>query len=246
MKKIALFVIVAMPFLMGCSVGQRTVSQPGSTLPVFPSPSPQLTATALAEQKPLLATLAAQADFHWSVALVQNNVEINAQDNTFNIPAKPFTIRLRISKPVDVYLNVLDTANNFAQIKVGMSANDGCYHGVHVFCDSAMTAATEPGELIIDTEDGLGMHSFVLDARLGELGSTFTITTDGITYERNVSTITLLGPIQRHGASLGPTSTEIPIAQYAGKKLYLSFLAKYREGEIVNEDELQKFVIAFQ
>lgn len=229
MKRFVLLLVSGIIFLMGCSLGQKTVPQPNPTALILSIPTPQLTALALASQSPTLTAMAAKSDFYWNVSLIQNDVEIHDQNNTFNIIRKPFTIRIKISKPILVALNVLDTEANFIKIKAGMYAWDGCVHEVHAFCDTAMVAALKPNLLAIDKKEGLAIHSFFLTPKLGEIGSKFTITHDAVIYERYVS-------------SLNST----PIEQFTGEKLYLLFLAKYQEGNIIKDDELKKLVINFQ
>jgi hypothetical protein len=244
-KKLALLSAVTLISLVACSSGQQGVSQPMSTL--VPTASPQLTATALAKQAPLLATLAAKGDFRWNINLIQDNVTIEAQNNEFKLRRKPFTLRIEVSKPIQVFLNVLDTDSNFVKIHAGLYANDSCVHGIYSFCDfGGMAIVTGPNELVIDKEYEEGIHRFGLDPRLDELGSQFTITSDSIVYERYVSQLTLLTPSQQTDTGAKTTITKIPLEQFMGEKLYLVFLAKHRDENIISDDELRKLAIVFQ
>lgn len=244
-KKLALLSAVTLISLAACSFGQQGVSQPIPTL--LPTPSPQLTATALAKQAPLLATLAAKSDFRWSISLIQDNVTIEAQNYDFRLRRKPFTLRIEVSKPIQVFLNVLDTNSNFVKVHAGLYANDGCVHGTHPFCDFVgMVMVTGPNELMIDKEYEEGIHCFGLDPRVDELGSQFTITSDSIVYERYVSQLTLLTPSQKTNTGAKTTITEIPLEQFTGEKLYLVFLAKYQDENTIGDNELRKLGIVFQ
>lgn len=237
MKRLMLFLIIGMTCFTGCSFGQRTAPRANPTILILPTPSLELTAISLTNQSPTLDAMNAKSDFSWDVSIIQNNVEIKPQNNIFNLTRQPFTIRIKVSKSVQVALSVLDTDDNFLKIKAGTYAWDGCVNEVHAFCDWTMVSAIAPKALLVDQQDGLSIHGFVLNPELGKTGSEFKITNDAIIYERNVS---YLGFINRS------KHTDIPLEQFTGEKLYLLFLAKYQEGNMIDDNELKKLIIIFQ
>lgn len=241
--RVLLLVTWFVALFAGCASRQPTISQPTATS--APTPTPQLTATALAQQAPLLATLKAQKDFNWSIRIIQDGIAITAKNQEFHLQRKPFTLQIEASKPIPVYLVVHDAESGFHEIHAGLYANDNCAHGMHPFCSfRGMALATEPSTLYVDQDDELGTHEFDLDPWLGELGSQFTITNNSLIYERYVSRLALLSPSR--GANTGPNYKKIPIEEFAREKLYLVFLAKHQDGYIISNDELQKFTLVFQ
>lgn len=141
-------------------------------------------------------------------------------------------------------MNVLDNDSIFTNIQPGLYADDNCEHGLHTFCSyGLMVFVLEPGSLAMDKEFGFGLHRFLLDPRLGEGGSQFVITNDSIIYGRYVSHLVMIGASPGNGTP--PPTAVTPIEQFTGR-LYLTFLAKYQPGNIINDDELRKLVLVFQ
>ena len=245
MRRLVLLTIISVIVIVSCSSGQQSLGQPVVT--PAPSPTPHLTATALAKQAPLLATLMAQDDFKWNVSIVQDNEVITAQQGEFYLQRKPFTFRIEVSKPVEVYLNALETDENFKRIQAGLTTDDRCIQ-VHPFCSlDGMATVTSFGELIVNREDPeVGNQAFALDPRLDELGSQFTVTGSSVVFERYISQITLYTQYLKTDTGTKRIFTEVPVDQFAGDKLYLVFLAKHLSDKIIGEDELQKFILTFQ
>lgn len=251
--RLLLFITWVVALLTGCSF--RLPSKVEPTITVEPTvtpepnllPTPHLTATALSKQAPLLATLSAQSDFTWNVRIVQNENVMVARDGVFQLQRKPFTLLIEVSKPVGVYLNALDTDDNFVSIQAGLTTDDQCIL-VHPFCSLiGMYTVTQPNELIINKENpNFDIQGFVVNPRLGEIGSQFTITSSSIIFERYISQITLYTDYVKTDTGSKRVFTEVPIEEFTSDKLYLVFLAKHRNTDIINEDELQKFIIAFQ
>lgn len=248
--------MAAFGVVIACSFSQSgnpvlipTSQQSKPTL--FPTPtmrpSTQLTATALAQKAPMLETLAAHKDFQWTVNFIQDNVVIAPEGDELRMRPEPFIIQISVSKPEAVYLNALDTDDNFREINSGSSVDDKCVNGIQAFCSFVgMTIVAVPSELVIDQEYKEALHSFYPGPYLGEMGSQFVINDDAIVYERPISFMTLLGELQTIGSSTRQARTEVPLEQLAGQKLYLVFLAKYQPGTIVAADELKKFILIFQ
>lgn len=250
--RLLLFATWVVTLLTGCSFRPQSIveptvtAKPTVTMEPEPLPTPQLTATELAKQAPLLATLSAQSDFKWNVSIVQNERVIVARDGVFQLQRTPFTLRIEVSKSVGVYLNTLDTDDNFVNIHAGLTTDDQCVL-LHPFCSLwGMQTVTNPNELIVDKDEHTSIQGFAVEPRLGELGSQFTITSSSIIFERYISQITLYTNYVKTATGSERIFTVMPIEQFTSDKLYLVFLAKHRSTDIINEDELQKFIVAFQ
>jgi len=244
MKRLLLFATVVAS-VTGCPFPLQSIFPPRATS--GPTPTPHLTATALAKQAPLLATLAAQSDFKWNVSIVQGNNVIVAKNGEFQLQRKPFTFRIEVSKPVEVNLNALDTDDNFLKVHSGLATDDRCVQ-VHPFCSlRGMQMVIAPNELVINKEEPYGGNqAFALDPDLGELGSQFTITSNSIVFERYISQITIFTQRLKTDTGTKHIFTKVPIEEFTSDKLYLVFLAKHRSINIINEDELKKFVVTFR
>lgn len=209
---------------------------------------PGLTATALAQNAPLLATLTARETFAWRIGFGQAGAMQWVEGDEIQLQRQPFTLTLALSKPVAVYLNVQDTATNYEKIQPGLAVNDGCVSSFYPFCSLlGMVVAVRPGELVVDKQDEEAILGFVLDPQLGKDGTQFTLTQEGVVYERYMDSVSLLGVVPPSPRTPSPhVSTELPIEQFTGAQLYFVFFADYYGGETIAADELQKFVVTLR
>jgi hypothetical protein len=188
------------------------------------------------EQIQTIATLDAQPDFRWEVGVLQNGQGVAAQNGEYALQRAPFTLQVKIFRPVIVRLNVWDRDTHFAGVQPGLAADDGCASAYHPFCDLlVMAVADEPEYLVIDDEQGLAVHVFSVSADTGQMGNVITVTPDGIEFERHVSQLRFVGAETR----------DVPIEQFSGQRLYLTFLAKYQPDNAIAEDELRRMILSF-
>lgn len=174
----------------------------------------------------------------WNVVIIQNGKVLTSTDGEFHLRRLPFTIRVNLSRPTDLALNVLDTDDNFKKVQSGSYAFDDCKHAWQTFCADGMALAEERFNkdeyLYIDTAYHEAYHWLYYNSPTDHRWSKVAITDTGAVFDRNVSSL--------HMYKL---PVPVTIENYTGK-LYLLFLAKYRPEQQIGEDELSKIVLSFE
>jgi hypothetical protein len=201
-------------FLTACAQAAPPAATAPPVQPAAQSPAPSPTVAA------------ASGSFAWSVNILQNGQPLPEQEGRVVMPKAPFTIRVTLSQPLPVELNVLDTDQNFRDINPGYSPTTGC---LSALCPGTGIVEETFGvsqSLLIDPQ---GTHYLYYAGPNDHRWNRVEFTPTGVVFERETAFLNYA-----------------PIEQFSGQNLYLLFYVDSRDPDTINEDELKKVTLSFQ
>jgi hypothetical protein len=167
-------------------------------------------------------------------------------NDTVKLRRDKFVLRVRLPRPFTVRLNVLGNDNNFRRIVPGLTIGEVKKKDEHCFSPATGLAEglyhsftiKENGKdrVLPATPDSLYLdenahhHLYYIDEKDHRWNSAIVSGAEAV-FERKVYLI---------------TNRLDNFESFDGKRLYLTFLVKHREGDIIEADELKKIQLQFE
>ncbi len=170
---------------------------------------------------------------NWKIEIFQNNRVLHKVNNVVNLAKRPFSIIVKIPKPLTVMLNVFEDDTNFQRVSPGfnldLKKNGYLIHPFVKGMGFAEDYFNKDETLILEKK---GHHSLFYMDEHKHRWSEVNITNTGFVFKRKVSKIKIGGEI-------------VPIENISKPRMYFLFLVKIIEGNFVSSDELMKLIFKF-